>query len=288
MKKLILSLLTILLLVSACQTQPSPSMENNAHIGCAPNEINESGTCKPAEFQNADMFHVDNLEEKIISENIDQGNFKGYLARPSDNGTYPGVVMIHEWWGLNSGIKYMADILASHGYAVLAVDLYNGSVAETSQRAGELSGEVRNNLETHVQEMEDATEWLKDRSYVDGENVASLGWCFGGGMSLQLSLSGEPLAGTVIYYGTLTDNQTELERIQWPVLGIFGGEDGNINPEMVKGFNQSLTELGKEKQIYIYEGVGHAFANPSGERFAPEETRDAWNRTLNFLEENLK
>ncbi len=280
-------LLGITLLLAACQPQET-TMKNNDHLGCAPSEISEAGTCKPPSFQNAKMFHVDNLEEKITTANIDKENFQGYLAKPSDNETHPGVVMIHEWWGLNEGIKYMADILASKGYSVFAIDLYNGSVAETSGKASQLSGQVRNNLDANVQKMVDATQWLKNKEYVDEEKVASLGWCFGGGMSLQLALSEEPLAGTVIYYGTLTDNKTELEKIDWPVLGIFAEEDGHITPEMVRNFNQSMTELGKQKSLHIYPGVDHAFANPSGDAWAPNATKDAWDKTLDFLAENLK
>jgi carboxymethylenebutenolidase len=111
-----------------------------------------------------------------------------------------------------------------------------------------------------------------------------LGWCFGGGQSLQLALNTErPLAATVIYYGTLVTNQTELAEITWPVLGIFGAEDQSIPVDTVNQFKAALDANAVTNEIYIYDGVGHAFANPSGGNYAPEETTDAWDKTLAFL-----
>jgi carboxymethylenebutenolidase len=80
----------------------------------------------------------------------------------------------------------------------------------------------------------------------------------------------------------------ELEPINWPVLGVFGDQDQAIPVETVKEFESSLNSLGVENEIYIYPGVGHAFANPSGQNYAPEETMDAWEKTLNFLNTHLK
>ena len=112
-----------------------------------------------------------------------------------------------------------------------------------------------------------------------------MGWCFGGGQSLQLALNSEqnPLAATVIYYGNLVNDTNELSRIKWPVLGIFGDQDQSIPVESVNAFEQAFNETGITNEIYIYPGVGHAFANPSGDNYAPEETVDAWEKTLAFL-----
>lgn len=119
--------------------------------------------------------------------------------------------------------------------------------------------------------------------------MASLGWCFGGGQSLQLAISGEPLAATVIYYGTpLVTNETRLSAIDWPVQGIFGEEDQAIDVERVRAFERALGNLSIEHTIDIYPNVGHAFANPSGDAYAPAQSMEAWTKTLGFLEENLK
>ena len=197
----------------------------------------------------------------------------------------PAVVMIHEWWGLNDNIKDMANELASEGYVVLAADLYNGEVATTPDKAMQLVGTVRENPEQAISNLQSAVQYLASLPNVNSSRIASLGWCFGGGQSLQLALNSEqnPLAATVIYYGNLVNDTNELSKINWPVLGIFGDQDQSIPVESVNAFKQALNETGITNEIYIYPGVGHAFANPSGDNYAPAETVDAWEKTLAFL-----
>jgi carboxymethylenebutenolidase len=173
----------------------------------------------------------------------------------------------------------MALELAGEGYAVLAVDLYNGAVAEDSDRARELralleQAEATANLQA-------AVGFLREHG---APKIASLGWCFGGGQSLELARSGEELDATVIYYGSLVTEEAALADIDWPVLGIFGEADGSIPVATVDAFDMALDNLGIRNEIYIYPGVGHAFANPSGASYAPAETMDAWEKTLAFLE----
>lgn len=197
----------------------------------------------------------------------------------------PAVVMIHEWWGLNDNIKDMANELASEGYVVLAADLYNGEVVADPNRAMELVSSVRENPEQAISNLQSAVQYLASLPNVNSSRIASLGWCFGGGQSLQLALNSEqnPLAATVIYYGNLVNDTNELSKINWPVLGIFGDQDQSIPVESVNAFEQALNETGVTNEIYIYPGVGHAFANPSGDNYAPAETVDAWEKTLAFL-----
>ena len=219
----------------------------------------------------------------IADEVAYAGTVKGLFARPEAPGVYPGVVMIHEWWGLNENIKTMARTLASEGYEVLAVDLYDGKVATTAEEARALVGAVEK--EKAVKNLKSAVEYLRKNG---APKIASLGWCFGGGQSLQLALSGEKLDATVIYYGTLVTDKSQLSKISFPVLGIFGGKDTSIPTSTVNTFRDTLTSLGVKNSVTIYPDVGHAFANPSGANYAPDETRDAWNKTLTFLSENLK
>jgi carboxymethylenebutenolidase len=196
----------------------------------------------------------------------------------------PAVVMIHEWWGLNDNIKDMANELASEGYVVLAADLFNGEVATETNRARELSSSVRDNPEQAITNLQSAVQYLASLPNVNSSRIASLGWCFGGGQSLQLALNSEqnPLAATVIYYGNLVNDTNELSKIKWPVLGIFGDQDQSIPVKSVNAFEQALNKTGVTNEIYIYPGVGHAFANPS-DNYAPKEAADAWKKTLAFL-----
>lgn len=233
-------------------------------------------------------------------------NTNGYLVYPistttsssiksnfsaNNNNTLPAVVMIHEWWGLNDNIKNMAETLAKEGYVVLAVDLYNGKVANTAESAQNLVSKVRENPSESINNLQHAVRYLASLENVDSSKIASLGWCFGGGQSLQLALNTEPeypLAATIIYYGNLVSNQESISKIKWPVLGIFGDQDQSISVQSVKQFEDALNKNGITNEIYIYKGVGHAFANPSGDNYAPQETQDAWQKTVSFLNKYLK
>lgn len=240
---------------------------------------------------NSQMLRQDGGSEISTAEVPYFENVKGFFAEPKEAGSYPGVVMIHEWWGLNENIKDMAQQLAGAGYLVLAVDLFQGSVAGTPEEA--LAQVNSLNQERAIENMNAAVSYLRERG---ATSLASFGWCFGGGQSLQLalargtSLEGAPpgLDATVIYYGNLVTDEEELAKIEWPVLGIFGAEDQSIPVAAVNAFDATLDRVGAEHQIHIYPGVGHAFANPSGRNHAPEETKDAWAKTLAFLAEHLK
>jgi carboxymethylenebutenolidase len=222
-------------------------------------------------------------------------NATGYLAYPSSNQTnqekkLPAIVMIHENRGLNDYIKDSADILAQQGYVVLAVDLFHGQVAADQNQARELTSTIRENPNISIENMKSAVGYLSSLDNVNASRIASLGWCFGGGQSLQLALNNkdQPLSATVIYYGIpLTNDTNALSNITWPVLGIFGGKDMAIPVDSVKQFQKALNDTGITNEIYVYPDVGHAFANPSNDNFAPKETADAWKRTIDFLKKHV-
>ena len=211
------------------------------------------------------------------------GNSSGYLAKPTVDGQYPAIVMIHEWWGLNDNIKQMAEKLASHGYVVLAVDLYGGQVGTTADEARQLRSSFEQSEWT--ENMNAAVSYLEEHH--SPSSLGSIGWCFGGGQSLNLALNNEDMDATVIYYGQLVTDTEELSKIDWPALGVFAELDNGIPPETVNQFEMSLDEVGIENDITIYPGVNHAFANPSGERYAPNESKNAWQKTLEFFENSL-
>jgi carboxymethylenebutenolidase len=223
---------------------------------------------------------------------------KGYLVYPitsnenqtiNDNNTLPAVVMIHENKGLNDNIKNMASLLARNGYVVLAVDLFKGEVTTDRNRSSELTQDVRDNQDIATANLKSAVKYLASLPNVDAEKIVSLGWCFGGAQSLQLALDSQdhPLAATIIYYGHLITDNATLANIKWPVLGIFGDQDRSIPVDTVKAFELALNSNDIPNEIYIYKGVGHAFANPSGENYAPKETQDAWQKTLSFLKKHV-
>jgi carboxymethylenebutenolidase len=217
-----------------------------------------------------------------------QGNkLYGYLARPEGEGPYPAVLLIHEWWGLNSGITLMADTLAREGYVVFAPDAYRGQVTAMIPRA--LYLRLSTPTQQVHQDLDTALAYLQALPGVDPDRVASMGFCFGGGHSLQLGLrQSENLALTLMYYGAVVTDPALLQPLTEasPVLGIFAEEDNTIFPEEVLEFEAALTSLGIENQITIYPDVGHAFV--SHETFnQPGPSRDAWQEALDFLADNL-
>ena len=223
-------------------------------------------------------------------------NTTGYLVYPNQNQSgekvkLPAVVMIHENKGLNDYIKESANLLAKNGYVVLAVDLFNGEVVTNNQeRSGELTGAIRENPGIAIENMKAAVDYLRSLDNVEPSKIASLGWCFGGQQSLQLAINSkdDPLAATVIYYGRLTNDSQAISNITSPVLGIFGGKDQSISVDSVMQFQKALNDTGITNEIHVYPNVGHAFANPSNDNYAPTETADAWKKTLDFLNRNLQ
>ncbi len=226
---------------------------------------------------------VNEVEAKVVTEQVAYfEDKKGYFVRPETPGSYPGVVMIHENRGLRPEIKKAAEDLAKEGYLVLAVDLY-GVVMETQEEARAFSPTY--DAAKGIENLKTATAFLREQG---ASKIASLGWCFGGAQSLALATSGERLDGTIIYYGRLNTDRDTLDSIQWPVLGIFGDQDQAISTTSVAEFEAALKELDVPIEVHMYEGVGHAFANPSNPNHAPEETADAWQQTLAFLDRTLR
>lgn len=258
-----------------------------------PSKVTNVTTLTSLDASNAGV----DLENRTVNY-FDQAN--GYLVYPitsnenksniiNKNDRLPAVIMIHENKGLNDNIKNMANLLAKNGYVVLAVDLFKGEVTTDRNRSSELTQYVRDNQDIATANLKSAVKYVSSLPNVNAEKIVSLGWCFGGAQSLQLALNSQdhPLAATIIYYGRLVTDNATLANIKWPVLGIFGDQDRSIQVDTVRAFESALNSIGIPNEIYIYKGVGHAFANPSGENYAPKETQDAWQKTLSFLEKHV-
>jgi carboxymethylenebutenolidase len=224
--------------------------------------------------------------EEVTYATVNGQQVNGYLAKPADAASSsPGIIVIHEWWGLNDNIRMMTDKLAGEGYTALAVDMYYGKVAESPDSAGTYARLV--NQDEAVDNLTQAYNFLNGEQ--GAENIGVIGWCFGGAWSLQTALAHpQKIDATVIYYGRLVTDAQQLEKLQMPVLGIFGAEDDGIPPKTVNAFKSALNEAGVSNSIHIYENAGHAFANPSGTRYNKEAAEDAWEKTTRFLEANLK
>jgi carboxymethylenebutenolidase len=229
------------------------------------------------------------VTEFVQYATIDGQAIKGYYAYPQDmTKPLPGILAIHEWWGLNENIEAMARRLAGEGYQVLAVDLYQGQIADTPEQASQLVKEVANNPFGAEANISKAYDYLVKEKKASA--VASIGWCFGGSWSLETALLfPQELDATVIYYGAEVGEKTseELSTLEMPILGIFGAEDSYIPLKTVNQLKSTLKKLDKNAEILVYEGAGHAFANPSGQNYVPKAAEEAWKKTTKFLKEYL-
>ncbi len=230
------------------------------------------------------------LSAEVARENVrypsGSETVEGFLARPEGAGPFPGVVVIHEWWGLNEQIKDMAARLAENGYVALAVDLYRGRVAAEREEAHELSRGLPE--DRALRDLKAAVAYLRSRRDVRGERIGSIGWCMGGGYSLALALNQPDLAAAVIYYGRLVTEAESLKPLQAPVLGFFGEDDRGIPVSSVREFEAQAQALGKSVAVHVYPGAGHAFANETRPSYRAEAARDAWEKTLQFFREKLR
>jgi carboxymethylenebutenolidase len=225
-------------------------------------------------------------ESEVTYATVNDNSITGFLARPAEGDGKAGVIVIQEWWGLNDNIRAMARRLAAEGYVALAVDLYEGQVAEESARARELMSAAMERAESLEDNLRQAHRYLGEQG---AESIGVIGWCFGGGWSLRTALLlPDEIDATVIYYGRLVTDSEQLAALESPILGLFGSEDQGIPLESVREFESVLESLGKDAAIHVYEGANHAFANPSGTRYNADAAEDAWKKTLEFFTANLK
>jgi len=215
------------------------------------------------------------------------GDASGYLAAPATTGKKPGLIVIHEWWGLDNWIREQTDRFASQGYVAVAPDLYRGKVAKTPEEAHELMRGLPE--DRAMADMKAAFDYLASRPDVDPRYIGVIGWCMGGGYALSLELNEPRLAATAVNYGRLVTDFDTITKISSPLLGNFGGADRGIPPEDVKAFEANLTKAGKLGDVRIYEGAGHAFMNPNNkEGYNAEAAADAWKRIDSFFDRTLR
>ena len=231
--------------------------------------------------------------QPVVSEGVTYGEqtdtpLQGYLARPeSADNDLPGLIVIHEWWGLNDNIEKMTERLAGEGYTALAVDLYGGEVADAPDAARSLVQAVSTDVAKAEDNLLQAFRYLETEQ--GAAKIGSIGWCFGGGWSLNTALLlPEALDAAVIYYGRLQTDPDRLEPLQMPILGIFGALDQNPSVESVREFEAVLQDLGKSIEVHVYENADHAFANPSGRNYNEAAAEAAWTETVDFLAQALQ
>lgn len=221
---------------------------------------------------------------ETVSLQLANGNtVSAALALPAADKA-PVVMLIHEWWGLNDQIKSVAAEFANMGYVALAVDLYGGKVTSEAVEAKAFMGAV--DADEANMTLAEWNRWLRAHPRSNGK-LGTVGWCFGGGWSLNASI-GAPVDATVVYYGNVAVDADRLKTLRGPVLGHFATKDGWINKDMVGGFEQQMEAAGKagELSVHWYD-ADHAFANPTSSRYDAEDAALSWQRTSAFFKQHL-
>jgi carboxymethylenebutenolidase len=226
-------------------------------------------------------------DSKSVSYKSGDETVQGMLYTPTGKGPFPALIVIHEWWGLNDWVKEQASKLSDQGYVTLAVDLHRGKVATTPDEAHQIMRGVPE--DRAKRDLHAAFEYLTSQANVKKDRIGAIGWCMGGGYALDVALQESTLAADVINYGHLATDSAALQKINAPILGLFGGQDKGIPPEDVRKFGETLDKMGKKIDIKIYDDAGHAFENPNNKQgYRAADAEDAWKRTTDFLALNLK
>ncbi len=213
---------------------------------------------------------------------------KGYLAVPEGDGPFGAVILIHEWNGLVDRVRQVADSLAAEGYVALAADLYAGRTGSNPQENMALVRETLAEPAKIVANLNAAARFLRERPDVTGK-IATMGWCYGGGVALNYGLDGESHDATAIFYGRLLDDPARLKNLHHEVYGTFAKLDEGIPPAEVEKFVAALRQAGVQNDVHIYDNVNHGFwlwvdRDPET-RTAP--ALDAWKRLKAYLKRTV-
>lgn len=198
---------------------------------------------------------------------------KGYLAYDDAlKGNHPGVLVVHEWWGHNEYARNRARMLASLGYTALAVDMYgDGKQAAHPDDAGKFAGEVMSNMENAQARFTAAMQFLRQQKMTDPQRIAAIGYCFGGGVVLEMARRGVDLRGVASFHGSLsTKNPAQPGTVKASILVCHGGADSFIPPEAVEAFKKEMTDAKVDYTFLVYEGAKHSFTNPDADKYAKE------------------
>jgi carboxymethylenebutenolidase len=214
-------------------------------------------------------------------------NVPGYLATPAGDGPFPALLVIQEWWGLDAQTKSIADRCAAEGYLAFSPDVYHGELAALGD-GDKAMALVTKYGATAPDDLEKVFEGFQSHPQCSGK-IGSVGFCFGGRMSLVLGIR-RPLNAVCTFYGggmqTIFD---QMHNLHAPVLGLFGDADQSIPVGTVEQFDKLLGELGLEHEVIVYPNSGHAFFRDSDTNvYKPEASKDAWERVKKFFAKHLK
>jgi len=262
------------LLLAACggkggEGAEEPAMDPNAEmVGKDMGAMDESGKPMAA----IDDIDMDGIVGEEVAYEADGITMQGYLAYDENaDGKRPGVLVVHEWWGHNDYARQRARMLAKLGYIAFAVDMYGeGKNTEHPQEAGAFAMAAKSNIEGARVRFEKALEVLASNERTDVEDMAAIGYCFGGGVVLEMARMGVELDGVVSFHGSLdTDNPAQPGQVKASVLVLNGDNDPYVKPEVVSAFKEEMDAADVDYQFVGYDAV-HSFTSPDADRYGEE------------------
>ena len=206
-----------------------------------------------------------NLKEETVTYTARGVTMNGYVVYDATKeGKRPGVLVVHEWWGLNDYPKMRARKLAELGYIAMAVDMYgNGKTADNPDDAGKMAGPFYQDPQMAKARFDAALNKFKSYSQVDTNNLAAIGYCFGGGIVLNMARLGENLNGVVSFHGSLVGTPADKNLLKAKILVCHGAADQFVKPEEVARFKKQMDSIGADYSFKQYPNASHAFTNPN-------------------------
>ncbi len=236
------------------------------------------------------------VKEKEVSYEANGTRLKGYIAwDDAVKGKRPGILVVHEWWGLNDYARKRARMLAEQGYTALALDMYgDGKEAHHPDDAQKFSSEVSKNEALAKARFDAALNLLKKEETVDANEIGAIGYCFGGAVALNMARLGEPLKVVASFHGGLaTTHPAKPGVVKARIISFSGEADPFITAEQVAAFRKEMDAAGVNYQVVTYPGTKHAFTNPEADKngkefnlplaYNVEADKDSWNKGLAFL-----
>jgi dienelactone hydrolase len=264
------------------------------------NNDQSSSTSTTADSTMKETASTLNLKEENVTYTDKGVSMNGYVVYDANKeGKRPAIVVVHEWWGLNDYPKMRARKLAELGYFAIAIDLYgNGKTADNPGDAGKMAGAFYQNPQMAKSRFDAAVNKLKTYSQADTNNIAAIGYCFGGGMVLNIARLGENLKGVVSFHGTLVGTRANKNLLKAKILVCHGAADQFVKPEEVAQFKKQMDSIGADYTFKQYPDAMHAFTNPAatktGEKFKipikynAEADSASWNDMKDFFERIFK
>jgi dienelactone hydrolase len=221
-----------------------------------------------AEQREGDINEEPSVTGKEITYSSNGTTLKGYIAYDENiEGPRPGVLVVHEWWGLNEYARKRADMLAELGYTALAVDMYGeGKQADHPEDAQKFAMSVMQNMDMAEARFNAGLKYLKEQPQTNPENTAAIGYCFGGGIVLRMALAGSDIDGAVSFHGSLpTDSVNNPKQVKAELLVLNGGDDPFVPEEQSEAFKKAMDNANIEYEFINYPGAVHSFTNPGAD-----------------------